>query len=414
MIMNNSHVTSNCNFPMFLLAAFPILDYYYFGMSNFTFANISSILLFIYTLLKGKFRFNKVPKSYYMYWAYSALQIYLIAGIGGWSDYIPGGVLFAIFSLCVFAYASYFNIYLLRKSMRLIFIVSSILWFYQNIIWFTTHVKISTFLPLTDSILTNHMTYNELTRWQNEIGGELIERFSSLFTEPSHFAQYSLMLLCIELFIGDNKNKLYTKFSVIIIIMLILMQSGAGMMGIGFIAIVKLLYILLVTRRKKYYFYLALLVPLFVIGVRWYLNSQAGSYISARTEQLDYTNETSTSSGFVRLYFGWYKYGELSPVQKLLGTSRTAIGEMREGGFFNGVTNILCSQGLIGLLLLIVFYVKTCKKKVPYSGVTSLYLLFISLIASTYLGGLMLISAAIALGTHWKTKYESNYLMSKQ
>lgn len=411
--MNNNNLSKG-SLPMFLLAAFPILDYYYLGKSSFTFANIASILLFVYTLLSGKFSFKSVSKYYYWYWGYSALQIYLIAGIGGWSDYIPGGVLLAIFSLGVFAYATYFDIHTLRKYMKWIFIVASVLWLYQNIVWFSAHVKISTFLPLTDNILSAHMTYKEIIRWQNVVGCELIERFSSLFSEPSHFAQYALMLLSIDLFIGNNKNKLYTKFSIMIVIMLILIQSGAGLMGLVFIAIVKLLYILLVTRKKKYYFYLAVLIPMFVIGVRWYLNSQAGSYISARTEQLDYTNETSKSSGFVRLYFGWYKYGELSPVQKMLGTSRTAIGEMREGGFFNGVTNILCSQGLVGLLLLIVFYVKTCKKKAPYSGVTSLCLLFISLIASTYLGGLMLISAAIALGTHWKTKYDSNYLISKQ
>lgn len=412
--MNSFKKTSKGSFPMFLLAAFPILDYYFFGMSSFTFANVASILLFVYTLLSGKFNFGRVPKYYYWYWGYSALQIYLIAGIGGWSDYIPGGVLFAIFSLGVFSYASYFDIYSLRKYMRWIFMVASVLWLFQNMVWLSAHVKISTFLPLTDSILSNHMTYKQLISWQNEVGGELIERFSSLFSEPSHFAQYALLLLSIELFIGDNKNKLYTKFSIIIVAMLILIQSGAGFMGLGFLAIVKLLYILLVTRQKKYYFFLAVLIPAFVIGVRWYLNSQAGSYISERTEQLDYTDETATNSGFVRMYFGWYKYGELSSTQKLLGTSRTAIGEMREGGFFNGVTNVLCSQGLIGLLLLILFYAKTCKRKEPYSSVASLYLLFISLIASTYLGGLMLISASIALGTYWKINSENKFLSNKR
>lgn len=410
--MNNNSVMANKNIAMFLLAVFPILDYYYFGTSNFTFANVISILLFLYTLLKGKFSFKNVPKSYYIYWIYSALQIYLIAGIGGWSDYIPGGVMLAIFSLCTFCYATYFNINVLRKYMRWVFIVASALWFFQNMVWLSAHVKISTFLPLTNSILSSHMTYKELTLWQNEVGGELIERFSSIFSEPSHFAQYALMLLSIELFIGNNKNKLYTKFSIMIVAMLFLIQSGAGLMGLGFIAIVKLLYILLVTRKKIYYFYLAVLIPMFVIGVRWYLNSQAGSYVSERTEQLDYTDETATNSGFVRMYFGWYKYGELSSSQKLLGTSRASIGEMREGGFFNGVTNVLCSQGLIGLLLLILFYAKTCKRRKPYSSVVSLYMLFISLIASTYLGGLMLISAAIALGVHWKAKKESKFLIS--
>lgn len=412
--MNNSYAASNCKIPMFLLAVFPILDYYYFGTSNFTFANVISLFLFLYTLLNGKFSFKRVPKSYYIYWIYSALQIYLIAGIGGWSDYIPGGVKLAIFSLCIFCYATYFDINLLRKYMRWVFIVASALWFFQNMVWLSTNVKISTFLPLTNSILSNHMTYKELTLWQNEVGGELIERFSSIFSEPSHFAQYALLLLAVELFIGENRNKLYTKFSVIIAAMLVLLQSGAGLIGMGYLAIIKIVYILLVTKQRKYYFYIVLLVPMFVIGIQWYLNSQAGSYISERTEQLDYTNETSTSSGFVRLYFGWYKYGELSSNQKLLGTSRAAIGEMREGGFFNGVTNVLCAQGLIGLFLLIVFYAKTCKKKDPYSSVASLYMLFISLIASTYLGGLMFISAAIALGVHWKVKKESNLLISHQ
>lgn len=403
----------NCNFPMLILAAFPILDYYYLGMSNFTLGNVCSIFLFVYMLLNGKFSFARVPNYYYIYWAYCAFQIYFIAGIGGWSDYIPGGVMFVIFSLGVFYYAKQFDVYALRKYMRIVFVVSSVLWLFQSAVWMTSHVKISTFLPLTDSILTNHMTYKELVRWQTEIGGGLIERFSSLFSEPSHFAQYSLLLLSIELFIGDNKNKLYTKFSMVIVAMLFLVQSGAGLVGLGFLVIVKLFYILLATREKKYYFYLAILLPVFVLGIQWYLNSQAGSYISERTEQLDYTDETATNSGFVRMYFGWYRYGELTLEQKLLGTSRAAIGEMREGGFFNGITNVLCSQGLLGLLFLIVFYAKTCKKKEAYSFVSALYMLFISLIASTYLGGLMLISVSIVLGTYWNVQKEK-LLFNKQ
>lgn len=399
--MRMKSTINNKNLPMLLLAAYPVLDYYYIGASNFTIACVLSLLVFVTTLFKGEFSFKRVPNSYYAYWLFCAVQIYLIAGIGGWSDYIPGGINLVLFSLCMFALASKFDAVLLHKYIKYVFMFTSALWFFQYGTWVFTHTKVIVFLPLTDSILTNHMTYAELCQWQSQVGGEMIERFSSIFSEPSHFAQYSLFLLVLELFLGENKNQLYTKFSVFIVLMLFLVQSGTGLMGLGFIALMKVLYILLITRKTKYYLFLAVMLPVFIVGINWYLGSSSGAYVSSRTEQLDYSDESSTSSGFVRMYFGWYRFGELTPVQKILGTSRNAVGEMREGGFFNGVTYTLCSQGLAGLTLLILFYIKCCRRQEPYPATMALLLLFISLIASTYLGGLMMIVTATVLGTYW-------------
>ena len=385
---------------MSILTVFPILDYYYVGESEFTIARIAGLLLFVVSFIQKQNRLSSIPRTYWLYWGYSAFQVYFIAGIGGWSDYIPGGVNFAIFSLCLFGMAWNYSIDLLHKYMKWFFIFASVLWLFQYSIYISNGMVISVFLPLTDNILPDHKTYQEILLWHNDVGTELIARFSSVFSEPSHFAQYMLFLLAIELFKEGNRNKLYTRFSIYIVIMLFFVQSGAGFLGLGFLGILKLFYIVLKTRQLKYYLYLFILIPTFIFAINYYLNSSSGAYVSARTEQLDYTDQTATNSGFVRMYFGWYRFFELSPTQKLLGTSRTTVGDLREGGFFNGVTYTLCSQGLIGLLLLALFFYKSCRGRSVYAIISSWLLFFISLIASTYLGGLMLIVSSIALGVY--------------
>ena len=80
----------------------------------------------------------------------------------------------------------------------------------------------------------------------------------------------------------------------------------------GFIALFKLVYIIFITKQPKYYIYLLLIVPILIWGISQYLNSAAGQYILGRMDQLAYDDQSATNSGFVRLYYGYYAFGELS------------------------------------------------------------------------------------------------------
>lgn len=403
MVIKNSYKASK--YLMLFLALYPILDYYQFANTPFTYASILVLLITPLLIMQGKLKFaGGLPSTYMLYWVYSAIQIYFFAGIGGWSDYIPGGVLLTIFSLSLLMFSGKFNPDYLYKYMRIVFIFATCLFAVQHFLFQIAHTKISVFLPLSSHVMSSGMTYKEMVAWQTAPDGGLIERFSSIFSEPSHFAQYCLFLLGIELFRGENKDKLYTKFALVIVSVMFFIQSGVGFMGLGLLALIKLLYIVFTTKQTKYYLYLAVLIPVLVYGVSSYLSSSSGAYISERTEQLDFSNREATNSGFVRIYYGWFTYGDLSTNQQIVGTSRDHISTLREGGFFNGVTYVLCSQGIIGLILLILFYASVCRKQGILSLTLALQLLWLSLMSSTYLGGLMLIVSSYVLGTYKNNK----------
>ena len=394
---------------MFVMAIYPILDYYNVFGDQLTYARVSVILLYVGTVMSRARKIKPFPTSYYIYWIYSAFQIYLIAGISGWSDYIPGGVNLVLFTMTIYTFAVNFDEELATKYLKWVFITSSILFLIQFLAYNGAHRKISFFLPLGDKLTYAGLSYQQLVQLQCSSGLDGDNRFSSIFTEPSHFAQFSLIVLAIEVFNDSNKSKLYSKFSLYIVAILFLVQSGAGLIGMLFLYVMKFIYLAFVTRKLKFYLALSVLVPLFVFSASNYLNSDSGNYVSERMQQMADNDESQTSSTFVRLYYGWYAYGDFDSSSQLLGASRNTLGSLREnGGFFNGVTTVLCTQGLVGGLLLLLFYIQCCYRKKALSISLALIFLLISLIGATYLTGIMVIFTTMILGLKFKKeKYES-------
>ena len=111
--------------------------------------------------------------------------------------------------------------------------------------------------------------------------------------------------------------------------------------------------------------------------------------------ELDASNEEG--SGFSRIFFGWNYFLELDIKSMILGTSRNhAFGF--EKGFTNMVTYVVTSQGVIGLGLLIWFYVKESLKKPFIAWALVITMTTIALIEACYLGGLMLIVSSTIIG----------------
>lgn len=404
------HVTQHTNqhpkitiASMLVMVFYPILAYYNVFGDQLTYASVSVILLYIGTLMGKMRRIKPLPTSYYIYWIYSAFQIYFIVGISGWSDYIPGGVNFVLFTMAIYTFAANFDEELATKYLKWVFIASSILFLIQFLAYNGAHRKISFFLPLGNKLTYSGFSYQQLVQFQCSSVLNDDNRFSSIFAEPSHFAQFTLIVLAIEVFMDKNKSKLYTKFSLYIVIILFLIQSGAGLIGTLFIYVMKFIYLAFVTRKRKFYFALFILIPLFIYFANSYLNSSSGGYVSERIQEMANTDESQTNSTFVRLYYGWYAFGDFDSSSQLLGSSRSTLAPLREnGGFFNGVTTVLCTQGLIGGLLLLLFYIQCCHKTKALSISLALLFLLISLIGATYLTGIMVIFTTMILGLKLK------------
>lgn len=383
---------------MFLLAAYPVLDVYVFMNTPFNYATLSALILTMVLISqKGFSIFKEVPSMYYLFWLYAAFQMIFIAGIMGWSDYLPGGVTLCLFSLSIASYASLFDIKCLYKYMRAIWLFASVLFLFQVFVYFTTGSKISVFLPLSSN--TNYIgySYSKMLEFQRTIGTGILQRFSSIFCEPSYFGQYSVVFLALELFRKEAKDKLFTPLSVFVALIIVLIQSGAGLLGLAVIALIKLLQVLIVSRKAKYYLIFLLLIPIIAFIASRYFSSDMGSYVVERSSELQ-LDETSTKSGNMRIYYGWLQYGLLSPFERALGTSRNFTSAFfSEGGFVSGACSLFINLGWIGAVLLLLFYLRILKKDVLSIALFLVFILYM-LVESIYLGGIMVVCTSVLLG----------------
>ncbi len=385
--------SSATNIAMFVLAAFSVLNIYRFGSIMLSYSMVLGLLLFMLAFF-NKMNKSPYPKSYIIMWFYWAFQLILIGGGSVWQDFIPGGMQFFLFSLCMAGFILYFDLSTLHKYIKIIWLIASVLFLVQFAAFHTTGTRISFFLPLGNSLIYEGYTYIEMIQAQMSTYGS--DRFSSIFAEPSYLAQFALVFLCFEFFCDENKSKLYTTLIVYTGIVLLLLQSGVGLLGTAFLVLVKLIYLLTVQRKMKYYFMLAILVPIVIFIIRWYLGSEIGQYVVDRTEQLSFDDTSATNSGFVRLYYGYYEFGTLDTFNQLFGVSRSEAGAMREyGGFYNGIAFILCQNGLIGALLMLLFIILNCIKKNIFTIAISLLFIFVSAMESTYLAPLMMMTFVI-------------------
>ena len=393
------HRNFTSSFAMLILALSPMLHYYNIGSTKISILALLCSLIFSINLFKGKIKASTLPNSYWSYWGWCAIQMYLIAGIAGWSDYLPGGILLCLFSMCLMGMIPSFNYHQLFKFMKWTFIIASVLMIYQHILYLATGIPICLLPHLTNDI--GGFTYEEMVQRHINSGGA--GRFCSIFMEPSYMGQYGLVLLTMELFRSANINKPASGFAVFIGIVLLILRSGAGLLGMAIIAIVKIAYIIFVTRQSRYYLLLALLIPITIVGIKYYLDSSAGAYVASRVAELDSNSEGT--SGFVRLFYGWNMFSELSIKEMILGTSRNIATKAYESGFSNMFTYIATSQGLIGLNLLLLFYIRACRMQPFQITALVISLIIVGLIEACFLGGLMLIITTVAVAAKQSHSY---------
>ncbi|WP_276962577.1 hypothetical protein [Bacteroides graminisolvens] len=393
---------------MFLLAFSPISFYYAIGESPFNYFHLSGLIVFLLSFLNGRLNVT-LPKTYIFYWIWCALQIYFIVGVHGWTDYLPGGVFLCMFGISLLGYVAMFNFDYLYKYMKWIFIVASILYLIQFFYHLGTGTRLSFFLPLGYKTTYSGLSYSELIAIHEAGYGEILERFPSIFAEPSYFGQYLVLFLGIELFKGGNKSLLYTKFSLYIILMLVLLRSGAGFIGLLVLGTVKCIYIAVTTNNKKYYFYVVASIIIAILLTYTLIASDFGSYLSIRASELDANSDDSS----IRLFFGWNQLGLWDWKNIILGGGRNIAANYTENEwgshqFINTAVVVIMYQGVIGAVLLLLSYVRNCRKNGILPIVLSIALLVFSFIENFLYGGIMTIVTSIVFYISYYNKH-SNY-----
>lgn len=382
---------------MLLLALFPILNYY---ASPLPFS-WGEVLLLIYVFIRiAKKGINDsflFPRNFVIYWAYCALSLIVLSNSFNVKYLIPGGISMFIWCLFLGILTKETNNKSLLQYFRVIFIPIALLFVAQEITFYLFKERITFHLPI--SSMTAY--YGDLSFEQLAKAYKFSDRSNSLFMEPAYFAEYLLLHLCLEFFGEEGRNKLFNKYIIAIVLILLLLRSGTGLIGLAFLGTLKLISYIKTQKSWKYRALTLVLLPALYIGVSYYVSTEIGSGMLKRQNEL--TDQSGSS--YDRIFRGLELYDAMPFHNKIIGIDPSTFREtsnyygvetLKEGMLFNGFQSVLITKGLIGLLLLFAVYVPIYRSSNILTKSSLGLLLLLSWIESVYLMPIMLILTLIA------------------
>lgn len=185
-------------------------------------------------------------------------------------------------------------------------------------------------------------------------------RSSAFFSEPSHFAQFLLPLVAIELLYSEGTKSIIRVIGYIVI--LFILSSGTAFIGLFIIGLFFIGYLM-----KKLHFAIAIAISCLLVCGGVYaaihlMESEYGEQLIERSEELD-PNQAHISSGYIRIFRGYKVWEELSNKDKIFGLnsndklttqikrSSVAWAFLGKEEFLNGIQTIMINNGYIGLFL---------------------------------------------------------------
>ena len=250
-------------------------------------------------------------------------------------------------------------------------------------------VGIASFLPISNEFSEIDLIDVSLNR----------SRFSSFFSEPAHFVQYLLPFIAIELF-DDEKKRKYLSL-LFAIICLLLSQSGNAIIGLLCIGLGYTLYVLTQSTgtRKIIFFVIISVIGLFLASS--YINTNVGQELLSRQSEI--SGAIDQTSGFTRVYRGYYVLKNYNLLELLLGVNDTnVLSDIIRSSevawtfgvndyYFNGFQNLIVKTGLIGLFIFYSFVLCLWKRKEWISRIIIMTYIFLSLQASLFFSFTMIL-----------------------
>ena len=372
-------------FIMAFLSLYPIL-YAYMNSFSFNYGEMLFLgLLPLILILAKSYRITTLPSGYYVFWFYVALLLIISSGDFKVTYLIPGGIAFTIFSLMTGVSIKYFNIDYLYKLMRSFLIIASLIFILQYMGLTPEEYSRCFILPISDHLAYSNLDYEGLIAMR-----QYGTRACSIFLEPAYFAQYACIFLVLELFYKAGTERLYTKLSIFIVAILLLSRSGCALLGLATVAAVKLITYLRYTKRSMGY--LLFVLPIIGMSIFYYFSTDVGVALLDRTAELN----TEGSSGYMRVFQGFFIYDYLPLINKIFGISTEDLMNMnipflsvgRDGEvamFTNGLFTLLIRTGFVGFIIFMYIYIKMYKST-NIVGKASLWLLLsLSLVEQVYL-----------------------------
>lgn len=388
----------------FLIAFYPILSGY--GLSPQ--ADFGVILIFIVGICC--IIANKKPFSFHTPEGYSLFFITAFLMSLTFAHTIQLRLLLYTVNLCLAC--NYLDFGQLKRSYYILVFITCSFFVFQNIVYLTTGLHISGIIPFIPTIYDGMGINQALVDSQGE-------RFSSFFLEPSYFAQYLFPYIVFEQF---SKQKNSMRNAVLVSLVVLLIRSGNGMIllmlswGIWFLAGNYKL------RVKVAYVF----VGMVMITVLWKLNSvMFEGLLSRATEFQSYGgDEQYQSSGFIRMFRGYFAYADMPTINKLFGAHPDFVQAIFNNNIYfassndnsiNGTSTILLYNGavvcfLFFLHLFLMYW--ACKRKVMF--VMMICCIWLMLSESYYLCARMFTTIILMYGLGCELKKSNCKQESKQ
>lgn len=371
-----------------ILALSPILQTYGWGPFDFTF--IGTCFLFIWGAIFNLSKRKQMPIFLNAYlWYY--LLTFVVGSISVWKFELPLGWFKIYFTFWIFF--SYTNIRLFYKYYTIVSFIAIGFFLIQSALKEFLGIHISGIIEQVP--LTLDLDETDYRSFINSEG----TRLCSFFSEPALFAQYLLPLGALTLFNREDKAK-YLKCGIILATFLLL-NSGNAIFILSIVIACYIIYSFIQAFSIKRLLGVITILIFVGVGSTYYMESETGVSLMERQSEFE-VSETYTS-GFLRVYRGYYVYESLDIWEQVFGANNTVLMENAirhckipylfgdQDYYFNTVQNILIKTGIVGVILFVIFLVETFRKANPVGKTILIGLTILSFIASMYLSYIMLL-----------------------
>lgn len=364
-----------------LLILMPIINQY--QLLSLTCWEMFSIILVLYGIIvirKGKIDIY-IDETYVWFCAY--ISFVYVCSIIFYSELQIGTAMlrlikFFIISIVVISVAYYyvFDIGLIKKYYRYVLLMVSVLLVTQWVFYYTLGRQI---YPIIPNLTLNYNDGTNSTQYINstisQILGGYYFRPSSVFIEPAHYALFALPGIILELFEEklSRGNLIVAAFFSVCAILTTSSMAFVGCAVCWFLFIIK--------RKDLWKTKFGWMISMVVIAipvVSYYLlhNSAVLTTIGIKLAGLSHLSESSSIS--LRLVRGlqFYRnmgvfqqiwgvgYGNLTAYYIKSGMNILGYGRIGQVSYMNGFSTILCSFGIVGLLMFFMFLYRMYKKSV--------------------------------------------------
>lgn len=385
-----------------LIVILPILSIYKSGIPSIDIGTLSLIVMFILLVITGKvksrFYFPKEWGLYLIYIIFNMLIIYPIVMHYQENSSIILRMSKYILYVCIYLYCACNEIFDLEYALKI----------YKRVCIFAiTFICIQSILHYIIGIDINGVIYKLIMldsyAERATITTHVVYRPTSIFLEPSHYFDYTMMFLIISLFKNREIRSKDFFAAIYVSIGMIVSTSGQAVLYsiiIWGIWVIRLIY----GKNRKKIIYIITIIPTMIIA---FVVLYKTSFVQSILERIFNKNVVGGNAVDARA-IGFEYFNDQELFNKIFGNGYGNTPDV----FFSSMSFNLFCLGILGTIFVVYIYLKCFKKtSIPYIKVL-IFILFIVSIGNTTF---MSVSAAFFFSFIYASIYkEKNILIKKE